>query len=546
MNNNRKKMGIRLLAAMLFAMAVCFQSFAATARIAFSDPSAQVGEEVSVTMKFTSTSGEMLGDTDVMLAYDATALEFISGTGNVSGGTGAIRVKSAPAGSTEAVTELKFKALKAGTTTITVSSWEGYDNNGEAINVEREGTSTITVNGLETSSNDATLQSLQVSPGTLTPSFSPSEENYTVEVGLETTKLTVSAAANNSSAVVEVEGGDDLQEGTNTVVCKVTAEDGTTVKNYTLTVNKVEGGANPSDAEGTETAAEEPEVLAELDVTAKKIRVIALPDGVEVPEGFKESSIAIGDVKVPGWTWAADETPRYCVLYGMNEEGEQDFYRYDLKERTIQRYFADENSTGITQEQYITVAEDYNSLLEDYRICRIIMFIAIAAAVVLLIALIVVAKGASGRSKRDRKDGQDGGGDDSGRRQEPRVSRAAGGRKLTREERYMMGEEEDYEDDDSFADDEDAEADAEAYQPEPADEAPVTGKKADEALVTGRKADHAPAAGKKAGSGQRPVSAGDVADVERQLAQDLAKEAAATAEPKKESDDEDDFEFFDL
>lgn len=517
MNKHIKKMGARLLAAMILAAAVCFQSFAATARIAFSDPSTQVGQEFSVTMKFTSTSGEMLGDTDVMLAYDTAALEFLSGSGNVSGGTGAIRVKSAPAGATEAVTELRFKALKAGTTTITVSSWEGYDNDGQALNVEREGTSTITVQGAETSSNDATLQSLQVSPGTLTPAFSPDQENYTVDVGLETTKLTVSAAANNGSAVVAVEGGDDLQEGTNTVVCKVTAEDGTTVKTYTLTVNKVEGGANPSDSEGTETTASEPEVLAELDVTAKKIRIIALPDGVEVPDGFKSSSIRIGDVNVPGWTWEADETPRYCVFYGMNEDGEQDFYRYDLKERTIQRYFADENgSSAVTDEQYITLAEDYNSLLEDYRLCRIIMFGAGAAAVILLIALIVVAKASSGRSRHDDMDKYEDDQDEPQRRLEPKTSRGMGGRKLTKEERYMMGEEEDYEEDDGFAD-EDAEEDADdgadndaaAYQPE-------------------------------------PVSAEDVTDVERKLAQDLAKEAAATAEPADESDEEDDFEFFDL
>lgn len=515
MNRHIKYTIVRLLTAAVLAAAICFQSLAATARIAFSDPSTQVGQEFSVTMKFTSTSGDLLGDTDVMLAYDTSALEFVSGSGNVSGGTGAIRVKSAPAGATEAVTELKFKALKAGTTKITISSWEGYDNNGQAITVEREGSSTITVQGLETSSDDATLRSLQVSPGTLSPSFTPEQEAYTVEVGLETSRLTVSAEATNDSAVVSVEGGDDLQEGANTVVCKVTAEDGTTVKTYTLTVNKVEGGENTPAATVDGTTATEPEVLAELEVTAKKIRITALPDGVEVPAGLKESSIAIGDVKVPGWTPEGVESPEYCVLYGINEEGEQNFYRFDLAERTVQRYFADQNTSTVTDQQYIEVAEQYNSLVDDYKLCRMLMFGAAAVAVILLIALIVVAR--SGRSKRDGYDEPENDVDD-------KPARAAGGRKLTREELYMMGHEEDYEEEDDLSDEA-----ADAYQPEPVQ--PV------QTASGGQETERA---------GQSAVSVEEAENMERELAEDLAREAAAATKDQDDEDDEDDFEFFDL
>ena len=51
-----------LVAVMLLTAAIAFQSFAATAKISFSDPSTKVGEEVKVTMKFTSTSGDLLGN----------------------------------------------------------------------------------------------------------------------------------------------------------------------------------------------------------------------------------------------------------------------------------------------------------------------------------------------------------------------------------------------------------------------------------------------------------------------------------------------------
>ena len=65
-------------------------SWAANTRIAFSDPSVMVGNEVTVTMKITSDSA--LGKADVMLAYDSAALEFISGNG-ANGGAGALKLQ---------------------------------------------------------------------------------------------------------------------------------------------------------------------------------------------------------------------------------------------------------------------------------------------------------------------------------------------------------------------------------------------------------------------------------------------------------------------
>ena len=61
MNRQKGQFIGRLLVAVLLTAAMTFQSFAASARIAFSDPSSQVGQEVSVTMKFTSTDGQLLG-----------------------------------------------------------------------------------------------------------------------------------------------------------------------------------------------------------------------------------------------------------------------------------------------------------------------------------------------------------------------------------------------------------------------------------------------------------------------------------------------------
>lgn len=492
-------------------------SFAASAKIAFSDPSTKVGDEVSVTMKFTSTSGEVLGNTDVMLAYDASLLEFIDEEDdNASGGSGAIRVWSGP-GSTEVATTLKFKALQAGTANITVTSWEGYDNEGQSLTMEREGSSKITITGLETSSNDATLKSLQVSPGVLNPAFTPNTENYTTSVGLDVERLTVSALANNDNATVAVEGGDALAEGDNTVICKVTAQDGTTVKTYTITVSKVEGGdslTTDSSGEGETTAPVELEVLAEIDVSAKKVQFLSMPENLEIPAGLVERSIAIGDTRLQGWTVGEKETSDYCIFYGRIGDGEPGFYRYDTVEKTVQKYFQDEAAGPLTPEQQKAL-EDYNDLLDDFKM-RLYIIIGLGVlAGILAIALVVVLV-----TKGNKKDSFVYDDDDTEEpAEEKRVPAQVRGKKLSKEERYMMGVEDDYEEPE-LEDEALTMSDPEDYMPEPAE--PVKAK-----------------------------AAVPMEDVEAVIAANLAKEAAAAArmpEPEEEflDEEDDDFEFFDL
>jgi len=89
----------------------------------------------------------------------------------------------------------------------------------------------------EAQSNDATLSGLTVSPGGLTPSFTTSNETYTMEVDYSVKDITVNATANHTGATVTVEGAEDLEPGENTITVKVKAEDDTE-KVYTITVTR--------------------------------------------------------------------------------------------------------------------------------------------------------------------------------------------------------------------------------------------------------------------------------------------------------------------
>ncbi len=361
-------------------------AFAANGRIAFSDPSGSVGSQITVNMEITDS--ENLASADVMLAYDSNVLEFVSGT-NAEGGAGAIRVHGD--GGTPNTTKLRFtltfNALAAGTTKITVTSQEVYDSNSQLVTIERQGDSTVTVGALSTASNDATLRSLQVSPGTLTPAFSPDVDTYAVTVGTDVDKLIVSAECANENATNVVSGNENLQMGENRVTCQVTAQDGETVKEYVIVVTKAEGGASAD----TSQAAGFP-----MRVSERTITVLEPDASVEIPEGFVERTIRMDGNEVTGWVWGSDEDPEYCVIYGRNEAGETNFYRYDMKdtERTLQRYFADPAiADSVSQEVYDELAVQYDSLRSDFNLFRILLIAAIVIALVLLVLLVVVAVG---------------------------------------------------------------------------------------------------------------------------------------------------------
>lgn len=362
-----------------------FTAWAASGRIAFSDPSATVGSQVNVNMKVTSS--ESLQSVNVMLSYDPDVLEFVSGT-NAEGDAGAIHVRGdggTPNTKTMSFT-LTFNARTAGSSKIAVTSQEVYGSNSQLVTVDQLGSSTVTVGALQTASKDATLKSLQVSPGTLTPQFSPEVDTYSVTVGTDVEKLIVTAQCTDENATNVVSGYEDLQMGENRVTCKVTAQDGETTKEYVIVVTKAEGGASTEEA-GLSTG-------VKMKISRREITVLEPDESVKIPDGFKESIINIDDNnRVRGWVWGNETEHQYCIVYGMNEAGEKNFYRYDMKdtERTIQRYFEDPAvGNMVSKADYDELAKTYDKLCDDYKMFQIFLIAAILIAVGLLILVLIV------------------------------------------------------------------------------------------------------------------------------------------------------------
>lgn len=132
-----------------------------------------------------------------------------------------------------------YEDLKVGDNTIevTVTSATGANSLKYTINVIRE-------------NNDATLKSLTVNQGELSPAFSPEVKAYFVSIQTVETRILISAAANDEKATVEGTGLKSLNPGKNEFTVTVTAQDGKTKEEYEITVqNGPVGVVNPDSSD---------------------------------------------------------------------------------------------------------------------------------------------------------------------------------------------------------------------------------------------------------------------------------------------------------
>lgn len=81
---------------------------------------------------------------------------------------------------------------------------------------------------------DATLQSLEVTGYELFPSFDADVLEYTIEIEEEVESLGIKAVSTKENAKIEIVGNENLTPGENIILINVTAEDGITMRTYTI------------------------------------------------------------------------------------------------------------------------------------------------------------------------------------------------------------------------------------------------------------------------------------------------------------------------
>ena len=94
------------------------------------------------------------------------------------------------------------------------------------------------------------------------------------------------------------------------------------------------------------------------------------------PENARQVVVNIDGNRVTGYLQG--ENDGFCLFYGMNESGQKHVYRYDLEERTIQRYVPD---SDFTQQMYDNAMNRYDHLADEYsQLRRLFVMLALASA----------------------------------------------------------------------------------------------------------------------------------------------------------------------
>lgn len=160
------------------------------------------------------------------------------------------------------------------------SNKDNKDNTGNDSNSNKDNE-----NKEEKKSSNASLGSLVISAGTLSPEFSAATKDYTATVDYSCSSLAVTAnPADSKASVTSVTGNDSLEVGENTVSVVVTAEDGSTSTYNIVVTRRTEDDPENADKQDN---------WKKFDINGTEWNMVNdIPEDV-VPEGFEHSKTVI-------------------------------------------------------------------------------------------------------------------------------------------------------------------------------------------------------------------------------------------------------------
>lgn len=204
------------------------------------------------------------------------------------------------------------KGTSAGTITCTVTGARLTNMSSDSWQNISDKSIKITVNEPvyippKTYSSNNNLTNLQIDGYSLSPEFSSSIKEYSVEVPNGTNKVVINATKEDNTASVNGTGEIEVVEGTNKIEVKVTAENGNV---NTYTINVIVKELDP----------------IEVTVDNKKYNIIRKEGILEAPENYEKTTIKIGEDEILAYKNITTNN----ILVGLkDEEGNNKFYSYD-------------------------------------------------------------------------------------------------------------------------------------------------------------------------------------------------------------------------
>ena len=291
----------------------------------------------------------------------------------------------------------------------TVTSGAGYTVTGLIVGEPTTVTVTVTAQDSATTktytvtitraaaplSNNADLDVLTISPGTLSPSFSSSEITYTASVNNSVTEVTVTPTASHSSATITVNGTTvtsgagytvtGLTVGVNTIAVTVTIQDDMITKTYIITVTVRDAENVPPqpirDASQKRSSSSSIAPIVDLD-TLTNARIVDIPphiaeqvashddsdplellmldDTFDFPLVINNYGYLLDDVTntlVPQIVTVGDDDPTVITFTVYTQK--------DLAHFTLYLNLSDENTGYTNSDTYITYGDDGTTVVTD-------------------------------------------------------------------------------------------------------------------------------------------------------------------------------------
>lgn len=356
-----KKFAGMILAICLMVPMIGTVAFAAEGVLMFSDPSAKVGDNVDIDLVVQSNSGETVGDVEVNMTYDPTALEFVSGEGFTADGSGALTFTGTGDGA-ELRETMTFRALKTGEAAISVTGTTASLASDETLEL-REGSSTVTIEAADDGTTSV-------------------EPTATAAAG-ETTDIVVTVNGTDYN-FSEAFTANDIPEGYSETTLTFNGEERKFVSNeagVTLGYLVDASGAGSFFMFNEEDATFSPYIELSVSETTS-IVPLSSADSVTLPDSYQQVDLTVQEQQYPAWS--DPMTPRYYVIYALNTRtGESALYQYDTDDGTYQYFIAPTNDTE--EASGSALPGRIGEMISDH-----LLLVLVALAVVILILFILM------------------------------------------------------------------------------------------------------------------------------------------------------------
>lgn len=408
-----KKNKILVFLLILFIGVIPTNAKAITASMSCSSQSSvTLGNTISVTIRGNASEA---GYWEGMMSYDSSKLQLISGSARIfdeSAGASksySYTFKAIATGNAYVKMDYMKVANSTGDSETTTSSSLC------SINVVKQSTSTTASSNTNSNKNnvnkdsDNSLKSLSIDDQKLNPEFNKDTLEYSVELENNIEKIKINAEPTSSKSSIKGIGEIDVKEGLNKIEVVVTAENGSTRtyvinatvkekdpinvkvagKEYTI-VRKFDGLKIPTTFTEKEVTISNEKISAcyneNLNYTLVALKdskgkinffiyderkntyskfnmissadlnviVLKLEDKDDIPYNYKKTTFKYNDENIDGFVYGKSD---FRVIYGVNAiTGEEDFYQFDTRDNTLQRFFNEQTELYVNLVQKCKLA----------------------------------------------------------------------------------------------------------------------------------------------------------------------------------------------